>query len=198
MARSKDTIQQRNEAAYDDPWSRLLRIAHSTQFEHLRRLRRSLLDRCEPGVFISESLDATLLFAAEAMHDGLFVAWIEGKRVTSKEEFLTVVAQALKFPGYYGRNWDAFDECIRDLEWLPARGYVLVLDEYERFAQRDPESWNIALAILKEAANTWTSTETPMYVVLRGARNQPLDVPALRCVPSAGLPELSDRQFLAE
>jgi RNAse (barnase) inhibitor barstar len=139
-----------------------------------------------------------MLFAAEAMHDGLFVAWINGKRVENREDFLTAVALALEFPGYYGRNWDAFEECIRDLEWLPARGYVLVLDEYERFAQRDPESWNIALAILKEAANTWASTETPMYVLLRGARDQPVDVSALRCVPSAGLPELSDRQLVAE
>jgi RNAse (barnase) inhibitor barstar len=25
------------------------------------------------------------------------------------------LAQVFAFPGYYGRNWDAFDECIADL-----------------------------------------------------------------------------------
>ena len=137
-------------------------------------------------------------FAAEAMHDGLFVAWVDGKRVTTKEEFLTEVAQALKFPGYYGRNWDAFDECIRDLEWLPARGYVLVLDEYGWFAQRDAESWEIALAILKEAAKTWVWTTTPMYVLLRGAGDQGLGVSTLKCVSSARAPEPSDQQLLGD
>lgn len=198
MARSRNTIQRRNEAAWGALQSRLLQISQSTQFKELRRLRPSLLDRCAPGVFIAESLDAAMVFAAEAMHDGLFVAWIDGKRVTSKEEFLTVVAQALEFPGYYGRNWDAFDECIRDLEWLPARGYVLVLDEYQWLAQRDPENWTIALAILKEAATTWSRTDTPMYVLLRGAGDGGLGVSPLQCVSNARLPEPSDRRLLAE
>ena len=198
MASSEDTIQQRNEAASGELRSRLLRITHSPQFKTFRRLRPPLLDRCSPGVFVAESPESALLFAAEAMHDGLFVAWIDGKRVTSKEEFLTLVAQALEFPGYYGRNWDAFDECIRDLAWLPARGHVLVLDEYQWFAQRDPENWNIALAILKEAANTWLRTETPMYVLLRGAKDKGLGVSTLQCVSSVRLPEPTDRQLLAE
>ncbi len=36
-------------------------------------------------------------------------------------------AAALQFPPYFGENWGAFDECIEDLEWLPATGYLLLL-----------------------------------------------------------------------
>jgi RNAse (barnase) inhibitor barstar len=30
-----------------------------------------------------------------------------------------LIAEAFGFPDYYGRNWDAFDECIRDVELPP-------------------------------------------------------------------------------
>ena len=43
--------------------------------------------------------------------------------VTSKEELLTLLAQAFEFPDYYGSNWDAFDECIRD---FPPHGMVRI------------------------------------------------------------------------
>jgi RNAse (barnase) inhibitor barstar len=39
---------------------------------------------------------------------------------SSREELHRLLAAAFHFPDYYGQNWDAFDECIRDVE-LPAR-----------------------------------------------------------------------------
>ena len=38
--------------------------------------------------------------------------------VTSREELHALLADAFGFPDYYGMNWDAFDECIRD--FVPA------------------------------------------------------------------------------
>jgi RNAse (barnase) inhibitor barstar len=34
--------------------------------------------------------------------------------VKSREELHSLLAKTLGFPDYYGNNWDAFDECIRD------------------------------------------------------------------------------------
>jgi hypothetical protein len=36
-------------------------------------------------------------------------------------------AAAWQFPPYFGENWAALDECLADLEWLPARAYVLLV-----------------------------------------------------------------------
>jgi RNAse (barnase) inhibitor barstar len=39
--------------------------------------------------------------------------------IGSKEALLAELAQRLQFPDYFGANWDALHECIRDLSWLP-------------------------------------------------------------------------------
>ena len=38
---------------------------------------------------------------------------INVSEVRSREELHELLFQAFAFPDYYGRNWDAFDECIR-------------------------------------------------------------------------------------
>ena len=39
--------------------------------------------------------------------------------MTSHQELHGLLKEALRFPDYYGKNWDAFDECIRDVELPP-------------------------------------------------------------------------------
>ena len=70
------------------------------------------------------------------------------------QTFLLAAGQALAFPGYYGRNWDAFEEMVNDLSWLPAAGYVILYDYVYRFAAAQPEAWQVALAILQSAGRT--------------------------------------------
>ena len=40
--------------------------------------------------------------------------------IRSKQKLLRVLAEQLQFPAYFGYNWDALEECLRDLSWLPA------------------------------------------------------------------------------
>jgi ribonuclease inhibitor len=34
--------------------------------------------------------------------------------IESREALHSLLASTFNFPDYYGKNWDAFDECIRD------------------------------------------------------------------------------------
>jgi len=56
------------------------------------------------------------------MKDALEVT-IDVGSVESREELHRLLAKALGFPDYYGKNWDAFDECIRD---FPPAGLLRV------------------------------------------------------------------------
>ena len=44
----------------------------------------------------------------------------------SKQALMSAVAERLCFPDYFGGNWDAFEECIRDLSWIPPGPILLV------------------------------------------------------------------------
>lgn len=40
--------------------------------------------------------------------------------IRSKQKLLRMLSQQFQFPAYFGHNWDALEECLRDLSWLPA------------------------------------------------------------------------------
>lgn len=57
-------------------------------------------------------------------------AWFTGsvRGVRSRDGLFDELARALRLPSYFGRNWDALDECLRDLpERVGETSCVLVL-----------------------------------------------------------------------
>lgn len=75
--------------------------------------------------FVSSKDAATL--SAQLTRSGLQVCEIPGSTIKTEEDLFAAVATALQFPAYFGRNWDALDECLRDMTWLPSKGYVLIV-----------------------------------------------------------------------
>jgi RNAse (barnase) inhibitor barstar len=54
------------------------------------------------------------------------------------------LSRGLDFHDYYGRNLDALNDCIGDLEIPDEGGRVLVLNRYDSFAARFPEvAWSV-------------------------------------------------------
>ncbi len=69
--------------------------------------------------------------------------------VTTPEELHVLIAEAFRFPGYYGRNWDAFDECIRDVK-VPPRVEIAGLEMLQARLPREAELFCKCLADLRE------------------------------------------------
>ncbi|MBG1271856.1 barstar family protein [Nostoc sp. WHI] len=90
-----------------------------------------------------------------AAEPGTKVFYLDGKKINSKETFLSKAAEAMQFPTYFGANWDAFDECITDLTWCPAQRYVIFYDHADIFAQAEPTQYQIALDIINSAKEYW-------------------------------------------
>ena len=66
----------------------------------------------------------------------LMVFEINGEQIETEDHLFRAVAKEMQFPDYFGMNWDAFDECLRDMEWLPSKGYVLFFRGAEQFWQQ--------------------------------------------------------------
>ena len=104
---------------------------------------------------------------------------LAGQTIHDKASFLRACSRVMAFPAYFGHNWDAFDECITDLSWMPARGYVVLYDAAAHFATSAPGEWAVALDVLQAAVDRWQTTATPMYVLLRGTRGTAPQIPVL-------------------
>jgi hypothetical protein len=84
--------------------------------------------------------------------------------VTSKKTLFAVFATSLIFPDYFGENWDAFEECVRDLSWLPA-GRVIVKHQDVPLVD-DVRDAKIYLTILRDSADKLSkSNDHPLLVV---------------------------------
>ena len=71
--------------------------------------------------------------------DGYVLRVIKGAKCQTTAGLLTEFARALDFPDYFGHNWDALEECLADLEWLPAKGYFLLIADAAQVLRDDEE-----------------------------------------------------------
>lgn len=92
---------------------------------------------------------------------------IEGKRLIGREAMFGALAEALRFPDYFGANWDALEECLADLSWLEGP-VALVIDAAGEPERRAPEEWGLLIDILAEAARVWEADGRAFSVFLAG------------------------------
>ncbi|SHL38021.1 Barstar (barnase inhibitor) [Pseudonocardia thermophila] len=102
--------------------------------------------------------------AAEAKLRGAIVAVVGPAE--RRVELLTQIGKALRFPGYYGRNLDALEECLTDLSWLPEGEVVLVWDGDEVLRRADPAGYAAVVEVLTAATEEMSRGPRPLHVVL--------------------------------
>jgi hypothetical protein len=101
-------------------------------------------------------------------------------KVDSKAEFLRAAGRALKFPEWAGRNWDAFEELVNDLSWLPpAEGYLLLIERASGLAGKEPETLHMALDILGDALERRKAGQPRVVALARGAGELAAKLPAV-------------------
>ena len=120
-------------------------------------------DRC--GVFFvtDDDLDALGVASRDA---GLAVRRVDLGDCGDKSTLMLRMGSALEFPAGSGRNWDALSDRLRDLGWLDAGGYALLLEHAGDLQDADETVFDSLLDILEETAAAWRARGVPFWVFL--------------------------------
>ena len=81
-------------------------------------------------------------------------------RFAAKEELLKNIAQALDFPDWFGHNWDALEDCLSDLSWREAPGYILMFEKPRR-----DDDFGVLIDVLRSSAESWAARRKPFFAL---------------------------------
>ncbi len=133
-------------------------------------MNREELDETLPlagraGVFSLPAGDTALINeAATAL--GMAVFRVDLAGCGDKDEVLGQIAAALQFPAWFGCNWDALTDCLTDMSWREATGYVLILENLGEFQSRDEDEFDTFIEVLSEASASWSGMGIPFWAFL--------------------------------
>ena len=93
---------------------------------------------------------------------GFVLKSIKGAKCKTPAALFAEFAKVMELPEYFGHNWDALEECLADLEWMPAKGYVLLLTDAEQILPQDEEEYATLLEVLSDAGEAWGTGQAGM------------------------------------
>ena len=83
---------------------------------------------------------------------------VRGRRMTTLDGFFAEMGAALQLPAYFGENWPALDECLKDLSWLSGPAHVLIVtDGHMLFRDDEFDSLPAFLRLAESAGEAWAA-----------------------------------------
>lgn len=109
------------------------------------------------------AIDA-LLQGAEAAD--CLVLRVDLRGAHDKAAMLDAIAKALRFPEWFGHNWDALNDCLVDMGWLPALGYMVILDHCDGIHAHAEDDFVTLMQLFQEVADTWREDGKPFWCLV--------------------------------
>jgi len=103
---------------------------------------------------------------ASLLPEGSIAFNVDGSKITNDKDLLTEISIVCKFPDYFGNNWNAMEDCLIDLEWLPAAGYQLIWRNASKLFLSSPEDFLVFLDICKSASEFWQKQGKQFQLVI--------------------------------
>ena len=89
---------------------------------------------------------------------------IDFKNIDSEFQLFQLFEEKLIFPSYFGRNWDAFYDCITDLSWLKNRKICILINNIDFIKQiRFSE---IFFDAILDSRNFWLKKKIGFEIIL--------------------------------
>lgn len=124
-----------------------------------------LRDITRSGVYHTPQTGMPELLAA-AEEAGFAVFRIDLATVRDKASLFERLATALEFPDWFGHNWDALADCLGDLSWLQADGYLILLENCDGFRTGHGGDFATALQVFSSASDAWRDERVPFWTLV--------------------------------
>ncbi len=83
---------------------------------------------------------------------------VDGSIMDTLEKMYQEFSSVFHFPDYFGKNFNALDECLNDLEWLPADGYLLVIKNAEYLLKKESvDALEGLMSVLRDVGEEWAT-----------------------------------------
>jgi hypothetical protein len=100
---------------------------------------------------------------SDAIDEALRGSPLDGAGIDLKGgDALRAIARALRFPEWFGGNWDSLEDCLGDLSWRPDGGHVLVFRDWQAVAGDD---FGVLVDVLRSSAEYWSGRGKPFFAV---------------------------------
>lgn len=130
-----------------------------------------------PWVHRTMKDDLTLILESAQSADVLVVR-LDGARMHTLEELFREYVREFALPEYFGWNWAAFDECMKELDDQPARAYLTIITGGEQVLSAEPDELPTYLRQLEGIGRRWAGAfalgsewgggEVPFHTILVG------------------------------
>lgn len=90
-----------------------------------------------------------------------YIAYLH--HVNGEDELFEKLKKILKFPDYFGYNWNAVYDCLRDFNWITTEGVVLVHIELPELTQEKLKNY---IEMLVDVVQDWKEGEEHYFKVI--------------------------------
>ena len=111
--------------------------------------------------FVSQAATDITALEAAAHEDCFSCFLLDVNPAGSSRDLFALFAEVMKFPDYFGKNWNALYDCLTDTSWSTASGYVLAIKNSDSLFALKMEEFQILVGVLEEAAALWRGKDEP-------------------------------------
>ena len=129
------------------------------------QLEAILADADKAGVYHLPHMEKKLVVEA-AKAAGLAAFRVNLTKAGDKEHLLKAIAKSLKFPEWFGHNFDALADCLADMAWQPADGYVVLLEHCDGIHGKAEDDFVSVLNIFEQTATDWREQGVPFWCLV--------------------------------
>jgi RNAse (barnase) inhibitor barstar len=128
-------------------------------------LQAILADAEKAGVYHLPHMDKKQVVAA-AKAAGLAAFRVNLAKAGNKDQLLKALAKGMKLPDWFGHNFDALADCVADMSWKPADGYLVLLEHCDGIHGKSEDDFASVLNIFEQAADEWREQDIPFWCLI--------------------------------